>query len=179
MYQSKGIRVRVTRGLVVACNMLQSRGQLWDHQNRMLDENSQPNELSHETPLSTPPASHTTDHHQWVNNKANFIYIKHSQAITLWQQYTPTHTHTQDTVETSVAEKFTKQYIIYCILSSKVTRAKDPLGLRIWRSVTGYKAKWFIKHHIQQYQQWWFFTSYSRSSHAYRLQQRTAIISGN
>ena len=35
------------------------------------------------------------------------------------------------TVQTSVAAEFTKEEIIYCILSNKVTRAKDPLGLKI------------------------------------------------
>ena len=79
-------------GLVVACNMLQSWGELWNHQKRMPHENSQTTELSHGTLLSTPPASHTTDHHQWINNKANFIYIKDLQALTLRQQYI----HTQD-----------------------------------------------------------------------------------
>jgi len=155
--------------------MLQSRGQLWNHRNRMLDENSQPAELSHGTLLSTPPASHTTDHQQWVNNKAIFIYTKGLQAITLWQQYT----HTQDTVQISVAAEFAKEEIIYCILSNKVTRAKDPLGPRIWTAVAGCKAKWLIKHHIQQYQQWWFFMSYSKSSHAYGLHQGAAVIFSN
>jgi len=88
----------------------------------MLEENSQPTELSHGTLLSTPPASHTTDHHQWVNNKAIFIYTKGLQAITLSEQYT----HTQDTVQISEAVEFAKEEIIYCILSNKDQRSPRP-----------------------------------------------------
>jgi hypothetical protein len=56
-------------------------------------------------------------------------FISKTCRLSLSDNNTPTpKTHT---VKTSVAAEFTKEEIIYCILSNKVTRAKDPLGLRI------------------------------------------------